>query len=534
MSCCATDRAPPPRERRDDHWGSAAAGRDTPTTVAKQASNTTAHPGLNPPCLPIPFNKGAARHYNGSVRRAKIVCTLGPSTDTLASVEALVAAGMDCARLNFSHGTHEGHRQMAEHVRAAAVRARRPLALLADLSGPKIRIDRFANGSVELVAGQRFTLTTEAVQGDAERVTVHYADLPRDAQPGDPILLDDGLLRLRVTGTTDTDVVCEVEVGGSLSDRKGLNLPGTELSAPALTDKDRADLAFAVEELGVDYLALSFVRRPEDVEEAKRLAGSVPVIAKIEKPEAIHHLEAIAEVADGAMVARGDLGVEVGAEKVPLLQKRIIREINQRGKLVITATQMLDSMIRNPQPTRAEAADVANAVLDGTDALMLSGETAAGRYPLEAVRMMDAIVREVETPWLEREAHEGRELRVAEEEWSFPTAAARAAVLMAAVLPLKTVVVFTRDGRSAHLIAEYRPPAPIVAITPQGHVASRLALVWGVVPRVEVPPDDLEETLRICTALLVREGICEKGDPFALVLGWPLSARSNTVKLHRI
>jgi pyruvate kinase len=484
--------------------------------------------------MPIPINKSAARHYNGSVRRAKIVCTLGPATESREAIDALVEAGMDCARLNFSHGSHEAHRRVAGHVRDAAARARRPLAILADLSGPKIRIGRFADGCVELHEGARFTFTTETVEGDGERVSVSYGELPRDAKVGDPILLDDGLLRLRVVETTDTDVVCEVEAGGSLSDRKGLNLPGTALSAPALTEKDRADLAFAVEELGVDYLALSFVRRPEDVQEAKALAGDVPVIAKIEKPEAIECLDAIADVADGVMVARGDLGVEVGAEKVPLLQKRIIREVNHRGKIVITATQMLDSMIRSPRPTRAEAADVANAVLDGTDALMLSGETAAGRHPLEAVRMMDAIVREVEAAWLEQRAHQVRELRLAEEEWSFPTAAARAAALMAAVLPLKAVVIFTRDGRSANLIAEYRPHAPIVAITPHARIANQLALEWGVIPRVEVPPDDLEETLRICTALLVREGICAKGDPFALVLGWPVSGRTNTVKLHRI
>jgi pyruvate kinase len=485
--------------------------------------------------MAFPINKWTARHYNGSVRRAKIVCTLGPSSDASETIEALVEAGMDCARLNFSHGTHDQHRRTAARVREAASKARRPLAILADLSGPKIRIGQFEDGSVELTEGHRFTLSTRPVTGDIHRVGVSYDALPRDVKPGDPILLDDGMLRLRVETTTETDVVCQVEVGGTLSDRKGLNLPGTALSAPAITDKDRADLAFAVGELAVDFVALSFVRRPEDVREAKALAGAVPVIAKIEKPEAVEHLEAIAEAADGVMVARGDLGVEIGAEKVPLLQKRIIDLVNQRGKLVITATQMLDSMIRSPRPTRAEAADVANAVLDGTDALMLSGETAAGRYPLEAVRMMDAIVREVEAPWLEEKAHRVRELRLADmEEWSFPTAAARAAALMASVLPLKAVVVFTRDGRSANLIAEYRPRAPIVAITHDPRIANQLALEWGVVPRVEVPPDDLEETVRICTALLVREGICDKGDPFALVLGWPLSGRTNTVKLHRI
>lgn len=442
---------------------------------------------------------------------------------------------MDCARLNFSHADHEWHARTAARVREAAARARRPLAILADLSGPKMRVGEIEGGSVQLIEGRRITLTTREVRGTADEVSVSYEALPREVGPGDCVLLDDGLLRLRVIQTDGTDVVCEVEVGGPLSDHKGINLPGVHLSTPALTDKDRVDLRFAVDELHVDYVALSFVRHPADVLQAKELAGDVPVIAKIEKPQAVERLEAIAEAADGVMVARGDLGVEMGAEKVPLLQKRIIREVNVRGKLVITATQMLESMVRNPRPTRAEAADVANAVIDGTDAVMLSGETASGRYPIESVRMMDAIVCEVESEWLETMARQVRELRLGEtEDWSFPTAAARAAALMASVLPLKAVVTFTRDGRSAGLVAEYRSLAPIVAVSANPRVANRLALEWGVTPRVEVPPDDLEETLRICTALLVREGLCRKGDAFAMVLGWPLSGRTNTVKLHRI
>ncbi|MFW6050273.1 MAG: pyruvate kinase [Myxococcota bacterium] len=469
------------------------------------------------------------------MRRAKIVCTLGPASEDEETIDALVAAGMDCARLNFSHGDHAWHAAVAARVREAARRAGRPLALLGDLTGPKMRIGPIADGEVQLAEGDRLTLTTREVAGDTRQVSVSYAELPRDVRPGDPILLDDGLLRLRVVDVQDTDVITEVEIGGPLSGRKGVNLPGVRVGTPAITDKDQRDLRFAVEELGVDYLALSFVRSPQDVAKAKALAGDVPVIAKVEKPEAVERLEAIADAADGVMVARGDLGVEVGAEKVPLLQKRIIRTVNERGKIVITATQMLDSMIRNPRPTRAEAADVANAVIDGTDAVMLSGETAAGRYPLPAIRMMDAIVREVEDEWLEPMARQVRELRLVEaEEWSFPTAAARAATLMASALPLKAVVTFTRDGRSAALVAEYRSRAPIVAVTSDPRVARRLALDWGVVPRVEVPPDDLEEAVRLCTALLVREGICTKGDPFAMVLAWPPSGRTNTVKLHRV
>lgn len=469
------------------------------------------------------------------MRRTKIVCTLGPSSADERSIGRLVAAGMDCARLNFSHGDHESHARLAELVRKASQQAGRPLAILGDLCGPKMRVGHFPDGPVELACGAPFVLASDDRPGSAEGVGQTYAPLPQDVTEGDLILLDDGLIALRVQETTAREVRCVVEVGGKLSDRKGLNVPGARLSTPALTDKDRADLAFAVDTLGVDYLALSFVRSPEDVAQAQALAKGTPVIAKLEKPGAISCLEAICEQADGVMVARGDLGVELGSEKVPLVQKRIIREANARGKIVITATQMLDSMIRNPRPTRAEAADVANAVLDGTDAVMLSGETASGRYPTEAVRMMSAIVEEVERQWHEERRGHDDDLLLAEgEDWRFPDAAARAAALLTRVLPLNAVVTFTRDGRSANLLAEHRPRAPIVAITSDPRTATRLALEWGVIPRIEVPPEDLEETLRIATSLLVREKICQRGDAFAMILGWPLSGRTNTVKLHRI
>ncbi|MDQ3031043.1 MAG: pyruvate kinase [Myxococcota bacterium] len=467
------------------------------------------------------------------MRRAKIVCTLGPASSTPEMIDKLVAAGMDCARLNFSHGTHETHAKSAAMVREAGMKAGRPLALLADLCGPKMRVGRFADGKIELKEGQKFTLTNRDVPGTQDIVSQIYEPLPRDVTPGTHILLDDGLLRLRVLETTDTDVITEVEIGGELSDRKGLNIPGAALSTPALTDKDRVDLLFAVETLKVDYLALSFVRRAEDVLDAKAIARGTPLIAKIEKPEAMENLAEILDAADGAMVARGDLGVEVGAEFVPLMQKRIIREVNARGKVVITATQMLDSMIRNPRPTRAEAADVANAVLDGTDAVMLSGESASGRYPVESVQMMDAIVREVEKESL-LDDRGAVDLPAITERWTFTEAAARAAARLSYILPLKVIVTFTRDGRTARVLSEYRPKAPVIAITPRVEVATRLALEWGVVPRVEVPPDDLEEMLRIATSLVVREKFCKTGDEFALVTGWPLSGGSNTIKLHRL
>ncbi|MCB9595696.1 MAG: pyruvate kinase [Sandaracinaceae bacterium] len=468
------------------------------------------------------------------MRRAKIVCTLGPASNDAASIEALVEAGMDCARLNFSHGEHASHAATAKLVRDAAYKLKRPVAILADLCGPKMRCGKFANGSIELVEGARFTLTTRDVLGDETIVSQSYEPLPRDVVPGDVILLDDGLRALKVVETTDTDVICVVETGGTLSDRKGINVPGANLSTPALTEKDRLDLEFAVEHLKVDYLALSFVRNPDDVRQAQQLARGTPVIAKLEKPEAIANLEAICDIAEGCMVARGDLGVEVGSAKVPLIQKRIIREVNKRGKLVITATQMLDSMIRNPRPTRAEAADVANAVLDGTDALMLSAETAAGKYPTESVRMMDAIVREVEGSMHTVERPMSEVALIDRERWGFADAAARAGAMMSYALPLEAIVTFTRDGRSARLLAEYRPRTKIIAITSRPEVANQLALEWGVVPRLEIPPDTLEEALRLCTALLVREKLCKHGDSIAIVMGWPTSVGTNTVKLHKL
>lgn len=469
------------------------------------------------------------------MRRTKIVCTLGPATNTKAKIGELVEAGMSCARLNFSHGDQQSHAEVAKLVREAASEARRPMAILADMQGPKMRVGKFADGPIELAPGDRFALTTEKIEGNQHIASVLVDSLAPEVEPGDAIALDDGFIRLRVDRVDGATVHTIVEDGGTLSDHKGVNLPGVAITGPAMSEKDRADLLFAKNELGADYIALSFVRSANDVREAKALAGDVPVIAKIERPEAVNALAEILDVADGIMIARGDLGVELGPEKVPMVQKRIIRETNARGKVVITATQMLDSMIRNPRPTRAEAADVANAVMDGTDAVMLSGETAAGRYPIQTVRMMDAIIRDVEADYVEDLAREFRELKsVGDEDWPFSNAAARAAAVLTTHLPLKAVVVFTQDGRSAGLLAEHRPRAPIVAITSDIRVARRLTLEWGVIPRLEVPPESLDETLRIATALLAREKLCKHGEAFAMVLGWPTSGRTNTLKLHRL
>lgn len=467
------------------------------------------------------------------MRHCKIICTLGPAVNDPALIQRLVDEGMDCARLNFSHGTHDGHATIAKYVRDAAKASRRHVALLGDLCGPKMRVGRFADGPIELAQGSRFVLTTREIEGDAKQVSITYRPLPQEVGSGDIILLDDGLLRLRVDEVHDQDIHCVVEVGGPLSNNKGLNVPGVKLSAPALTQKDKEDLAFAIETIGVDYIALSFVRQPEDVLEAKALAKGTPVISKVEKPEAIENLDAIIDASDGVMIARGDLGVEMGSEKVPLIQKRIIREVKERGKVVITATQMLDSMIRNPRPTRAEAADVANAVLDGTDAVMLSGETASGRYPFEAVRMMDAIAREVEDEWLNAEQRRASEPRLVGQ-WGFATAASRATAFLTFVLPLRAVVVYTSDGRSAGLLSSHRPRSPIVAVTAHESLANRMALEWGIVPKVRPASDDLGHALDEAMELLGEEKLCGSGDAFALVAGWPLSGHTNTVKLHRM
>ena len=412
------------------------------------------------------------------MRRAKIVCTLGPSSCSTEMIGDLMEAGMNVARLNFSHGTHESHRQIFDLVRLTARARGLPIAVLADLQGPKIRVRRMADeGGINLERDTQVLLTAQDVKGTPGRIPHTYAPMHRDVAPGDRILLDDGRLELQVLASEGEDVRCRVVTGGSLTDRKGINLPGIALSTPCLTDKDKADLALALE-LGVGYVALSFVRRPEDIIEARLLAGDTPIIAKIEKPEAVENFAAILHEADGIMVARGDLGVEMGPERVPMIQKRLIEQTNARGKVVITATEMLDSMRLRPRPTRAEASDVANAILDGTDALMLSGETASGDYPLESVRTMDKIIREVELSPRYRSLPE----RASVGDMESTNAVARAAVVAARELGVRSILCFTESGRTAALVSEYRPEASILAVTSSRTVFRRLGLHWGVTP----------------------------------------------------
>ncbi|MBI5501895.1 MAG: pyruvate kinase [Deltaproteobacteria bacterium] len=465
-------------------------------------------------------------------QRVKIVGTLGPASSSAEVIGALIRAGLDVVRLNFSHGSHEDHRRVYDIVRAQAEAARQHVAVLADLCGPKIRVGVMEGGGVELVAGRALTITTEAVVGTASRVSTSYTDLPKDAKPGAPILLDDGLLELVVRDVAAGEVRCEVVVGGVLKNNKGFNLPGTPLSTPALTEKDRKDLAFA-RELGVDYFALSFVQRPEDVVEAKALAGDIPVIAKIEKPDAVARLEEILAVADGVMVARGDLGVEAGAEKVPLIQKRMIRMAAERGLPVIVATQMLDSMIQNPRPTRAEVSDVANAVLDGADAVMLSGETASGRYPVEAVRTMACVIEEVEKSAL----FESGTRLVRPKEHSFSNAIAHAAVTASEDLGLKALAVYSETGHSAALVSACRPRAWIAAFSRHPAVLRRLALRWGVMPIRADWVQGVSGVVEQAERELLARGWVRAGDDIAVTFGMQDMSgpgRTDVLKLWRV
>jgi pyruvate kinase len=469
------------------------------------------------------------------MRRAKIVCTLGPVTSSPEMIGSLIDAGMDVARLNFSHGSHDFMMNLVRTVRAEAEKRDKAVGILQDLQGPKIRIGTFAKGPVELVPGAEFTITSREVPGDQHIVSTVYKNLPRDVAPGDTILLDDGYLHLQVIGVDGEDVKTRVVTGGLLKDKKGINLPGVKVSAPALTQKDRADLAFGLK-AGVDFIALSFVRDPNDVREAKALAtiedNRIPIIAKIEKPEAVDRLEEIIDAADGIMVARGDLAVEVGDASVPALQKRMIRLARELNKLAITATQMMESMVSSPIPTRAEVSDVANAVLDGTDAIMLSGETASGKYPTQAVRTMSEIAREIE-----HSEHYKMNLDPPGLDMRHSTnAIAHAAVVASQSLKLKVIACYSDSGAVARLISEYRPEAAIVAITTNPVTYRRLALYWGVLPVMIEPAATTEEMVRRIEVALKHKGLAITGDQVVITMGVPIGAgeSTNMLKIHRV
>ncbi len=466
-------------------------------------------------------------------RRAKIVCTLGPATSTPEAILRLVDAGMDVARLNLSHGTHEQHRAAYDAVRHASEVSKRAVAVIADLQGPKIRLGKFRDGSALLVDGAEFIITTEPLEGDVHRASTTYAALATDVGPGDPLLIDDGLVRLEVIDSDGTRVRCRVIEGGTISNNKGINLPGVRVSAETLTPKDVEDLRFALS-LRVDAIALSFVRSPEDVKPvhaAMDASGArLPVIAKLEKPEAVDRLEEVIGAFDGIMVARGDLGVEMPLERVPLTQKRAVQLAREHAKPVIVATQMLESMIHHSRPTRAEASDVANAVLDGADALMLSGETGVGQFPFESVRTMARIIAAAEEDGFERFTP------VAHSPGSLQEAIAHAATLVARDIGARALVAFTHSGSTARWLASHRSAIPLLAFTTESAVRSQLAMLWGtetfVVPWVDHTDAMVEQVDRA----MLEVGRGQRGDRVVIVAGTPPGApgSTNTLRVHRL
>jgi pyruvate kinase len=469
------------------------------------------------------------------MRRTKIVATIGPASRERAVLERLLRAGVDVVRLNFSHGEHAEHLAVMQSVRQLSAALGKSVALLQDLSGPKIRTGWVADDLVQLRDGARLVITTdETIQGTAARISTTYDPLPRDVAKGDKILLDDGNLELRVEATSGDEVACTVIHGGALKSHKGMNLPGVKLSTPALTEKDRRDLAFGVAN-GVDYVALSFVRQAADVEEVKALikslGGTTPVIAKIEKREAVNDLPQILEVTDGIMVARGDLGVELSTEEVPTLQKRIIEMSNGAGKVVITATQMLESMIENARPTRAEASDVANAILDGTDGIMLSAETASGRFPVEAVETMARIADYTEEHYGARPP-----ARVTGGQASMVARSlARVASTVAEELDCKLIVAFTESGSTARLVSSYRPRAAIAAITYNDDTYRRLALWWGVIPVKSAFAPSTDDMIVRGEELLTRGKLAAAGDTILMLAGQSHTAgATNMLRVHTI
>jgi len=467
------------------------------------------------------------------VRRAKIVCTLGPATSTPESIRALVDAGMDVARLNLSHGTHAEHEAVYRMVREASDSSGHGVGIFADLQGPKIRLGWFEQAGTRLQAGQAFTITTRDIRGNHEVAPTTYDGLPGDVRAGDQVLIDDGKVRLRVTAVEGTEVHTLVEVGGRVSDHKGINLPGVAVSVPAMSEKDVEDLRWALH-LTVDFVALSFVRSARDVEDVRRVMREegvlVPVIAKIEKPQAIDNLDEVVKAFDGFMVARGDLGVECPLEDVPFLQKRVVEKARRNAKPVIVATQMLESMITNPAPTRAEASDVANAVLDGADAVMLSGETSVGEYPVETVRTMARIITSTE----DHELH-----HMAAIDWQPRTrggVVAKAAAEVAERVGAKYLVAFTQSGDSARRLARYRGSIPVLAFTPEAQVRSQLALTWGVETFKTVSVEHTDEMVRQVDEQLLAIGRVEEGDLVVIIAGSPpgIPGSTNALRIHRM
>ena len=469
--------------------------------------------------------------------KTRIVCTLGPATDSLEIVKAMLLEGMNVARLNFSHGTHEEHAARIALLRQAEEETGLFCALLLDTAGPEIRTGSIDNGQAILEEGQEFTLTVKDIVGDHTRVSISYDGLPACVQPGQSILVDDGLIRLEALTVSTEEIHCKVVFGGILTNRRGVNVPGVDLPFPVLTEKDKEDLRFGVEQ-GFDVVAASFVRDALDMESVRscldELGGKQFIVAKIECLQGVAHLEDILQIADGVMVARGDLGVEVAVEELPFLQKEIIRRCNQLGKPVITATQMLDSMIRNPRPTRAEASDVANAILDGTDAIMLSGETASGAYPLESLATMVRIARQTESSRLWFQQHDASFSQSSTFVDPVSDSVARAACLLAEKIEADAIVTSTQAGFTARQISRFRPIVPIIATTPSHTVLRQLMLSWGVIP-IQVPTQYSTDGLMVAALdTATKAGYLSDGDLVVITAGVPVgrTGATNLIKAH--
>lgn len=467
--------------------------------------------------------------------KTKIIATIGPASNNRDTLEKMLRAGVNVVRLNFSHGTYEQHGDVIKMIRSLSRELNRPVGILLDLQGPKVRTGKLENGEpVQLGKNDLFKITSRKVTGSREIVSTTYKHLPEDVWKGDKILVDDGLIELKVQEKDDDTVTCRVQVGGVLGENKGINLPGVRVSAPSLTEKDKKDLRFGIQN-SVDYVALSFVRQAEDLKDIKkiisRMGSDIPVVAKIEKPEAVENIDEILAITDAVMVARGDLGVEMQYEKVPTIQKMIIKKAIAANKPVITATQMLESMHQNPIPTRAEASDVANAILDGTDAVMLSGETASGQYPVEAVRMMTKIATQVERS----EFLNYNIVHAKDPENIVTQAVAQSAVEMVRDVGATAIIAFSVSGSTSKYVSKHRPSRRVYAFTPSVKVYNRLSLVWGIVPTLISKIEDTKKLMGAAENLLVSKGVIKPGDLVVIITGLALKTGStNMIKIHRV
>ncbi|MFD5853318.1 pyruvate kinase [Cytobacillus pseudoceanisediminis] len=471
------------------------------------------------------------------MRKTKIVCTIGPASESVEKLTQLIEAGMNVARLNFSHGDFQEHGQRIQNIREAAEKTGKTVAILLDTKGPEIRTNNMLEGAIELRAGENIIISMNEVEGTAEKFSVTYAGLIEDVHTGSKILLDDGLIGLEVTkiDKANSEIHTKILNSGTLKNKKGVNVPGVSVNLPGITEKDAQDIIFGIEQ-GVDFIAASFVRRASDVLEIRQLleehnASYINIIPKIENQEGVDNIDEILEISDGLMVARGDLGVEIPAEEVPLVQKKLIKECNAQGKPVITATQMLDSMQRNPRPTRAEASDVANAIFDGTDAIMLSGETAAGSYPVEAVQTMHNIASRAESALDHKEILSNRSK---DNEHNITDAIGQSVAHTALNLDVNAIITPTESGHTARMISKYRPKAPIVAVTSNDYVSRRLSLTWGVYPQIGQKATTTDDMLDIAVEESVNSGIVASGDLVVITAGVPVgeAGTTNLMKIH--